>query len=30
MTTGMPVESPVRGNVHAGFYVPRPVMLKTR
>ncbi len=28
--TGMPVESPVRGDVHAGLYVPRTVMLKTR
>ncbi len=28
MTTGMLVESPVRGNSHAGLYVPRMVMLK--
>jgi hypothetical protein len=30
MTTGMPVESPVRGDVHAGLYVTRPPMLTTR
>jgi transposase len=26
---GMPVESPVRWEPHAGLYVPRPVMLRT-
>ena len=30
MNTDTPVESPVRGNSHAGLYVPRTVMLKTR
>jgi hypothetical protein len=28
MNTGMPVESPVRGDSHAGLYVPRTIMLK--
>ncbi len=30
MSTGMPVESPVRGDSHAGFYVQRTIMLKAR
>ena len=29
MSTGMPVESPVRGDSHAGLYVPRTIMLKS-